>query len=225
MKKTLFATALVSLLWSCSVSDKKQLYVDVFESPDIELTKKFQDRLNISLMQLETTDKSIFASDRPYVVTSKEDIFLLDHSQRTIFRFNREGKFINKIYKRGNGPQEYLIAFDIAILDNSIYVLDRSRIQQYDFEGNHIKTIPVLEYSRKIVVTKEGNIAVSGGIHCEYGLTIYNFSGEKIASHFPPEKTFNSPKRPLESNWLASADPSPKALGLRPGITTKLPKR
>ena len=41
----------------------------------------------------------------------------------------------------------------------------------------------------------------------------------------PPEKTFNRPRSPLPSSWLAYADPSPKALGLMPGITTKLPKR
>ena len=41
----------------------------------------------------------------------------------------------------------------------------------------------------------------------------------------PPEKTFNRPSSPLPSSWLAYADPSPRALGLMPGITTKLPKR
>ena len=197
MKNLLFVATLACFLCSCSESNDKdkdkitQIKVDILETPDMEQTKKFQDRLNISLMKLETTDESIFSNVLPTIVTSKEDIFFLDHSQEAIFRFNREGKFINKIYKRGNGPQEYLFALDIAILGNSIYVLDRSRIQQYDFEGNHLNTIPVLRYSRQIVVTKEGNIAVSGGIHCEYGLTIHNSSGEKIASYFPKAKTFN----------------------------------
>ena len=56
-----------------------------------------------------------------------------------------------------------------------------------------------------------------------YGMT----PSAKMAAlpNAPPEKTFNRPRSPLPSNWLASADPSPKALGLIPGITTKLPKR
>ena len=41
----------------------------------------------------------------------------------------------------------------------------------------------------------------------------------------PPENTFNRPRSPLPSSWLAYAEPSPSALGLMPGSTTKLPRR
>ena len=56
-----------------------------------------------------------------------------------------------------------------------------------------------------------------------YGMT----PSAKIAAlpNAPPEKTSNRPRSPLPSSWLAYAEPSPRALGLMPGITTKLPKR
>ena len=56
-----------------------------------------------------------------------------------------------------------------------------------------------------------------------YGIT----PSAKMAAlpNAPPEKTSKRPSSPLSFNWFASADPSPSALGLIPGMTTKLPKR
>ena len=194
MKNLLFVATLACFLCSCSESNKndkiKQIKVDILETPDMEQTKKFQDRLNISLMQLETTDESIFSITRSNIVVNKGNMFFLDKTQNSIFRYNKDGKFICKIDRVGNGPKEYSNAFNITTLGNSIYVLDYTCIQQYDFDGNHINTIPVSDKGRQIVAIKDGNLAVLGGLNSDYALTIYNPRGGIIANYFPNEKNF-----------------------------------
>src|SRR5690606_16674536 len=52
--------------------------------------------------------------------------YLLDIDSNSIFIFNRDGSFHNKISRIGGGPGEYLqiVDFDISKDDNSIWVYD-----------------------------------------------------------------------------------------------------
>jgi hypothetical protein len=56
------------------------------------------------------------------IIIKKNYIYAIDISQKIIFVFDKTGKFISKLNKRGEGPDEYLSMGPVFIDDNEEYV-------------------------------------------------------------------------------------------------------
>jgi len=73
------------------------------------------------------------------------NIYILDRSAaKSLFVFNKDGRFIRKIGSMGQGPGEYISLSDFTLdTDNGfIYLLDfGNRIHKYRFDGKFIHTI------------------------------------------------------------------------------------
>ena len=62
---------------------------------------------------------------------------------KSIFVFNHEGKFLNRISRLGNGPGEYLLINHVAINDNNqVCILDniKARVTLFDISGKFISS-------------------------------------------------------------------------------------
>ena len=100
----------------------------------------------VSIIPLETNEDCLIGYISKIKIVDQH-IFVLDsHKARCLFVFNKEGKFIRKIGKTGNGPGEYNTPTDFTIdRDNQIvYVLDNDlqRINKYDLAtGRFINAI------------------------------------------------------------------------------------
>lgn len=97
---------------------------------------------DLNFVQLEVTDKSMIREIMDIEV-SDEYILVKDISEG-VFLFSRDGKFLNSIGKKGNGPQEYL-AIVQSILDdkNREVVLYTTRgIKIYGLDGLYKRAIP-----------------------------------------------------------------------------------
>ena len=156
------------------------------ESPK-ESIDRFLAGMEIQLLPLESGDDILFKGSGSTIHLDGDDIFLLDASQQTIFRFGRDGKFKNKIFRKGQGAEEYNVLFNIALSDNKIYGLDNMKIQLYDYEGHYIKTIPLKNNGRQIAVTKDGTIAVASNYIQPYQLTVYHPDGT-VFEYLPSNK-------------------------------------
>ena len=73
------------------------------------------------------------------VKVAGESVFVLDRTQ-TLFRFDRNGRFINRIGNRGEGPEDYVGTVDMEVDDRQevVYVFDiyRHKLLEYDWSGN-----------------------------------------------------------------------------------------
>ena len=82
------------------------------------------------------------------VKVSDENIFVLDRSQR-LFRFDKSGRFLNLIGKKGSGPEEYVGAVNFEIDDKKdiVYLLDihRHKMMQYSTAGKYMGSLAVPE--------------------------------------------------------------------------------
>ena len=156
------------------------------ESPK-ESIDRFLAGMEIRLLPLESGDSILFKGSGSTIHLADDDIFLLDASQRTIFRFGRDGKFKNKIFRNGQGPEEYNVLFNMALFDNKVYALDNTKIQLYDYEGNYLKTVPLKNDGRQIAVTKDGTIAVASNYIQPYQLTVYHPDGT-VFEYLPSNK-------------------------------------
>jgi hypothetical protein len=77
-----------------------------------------------------------------------ENIFISTRSEG-LLRFNHQGRFINRIGRRGNGPAEYIRATSFT-LDNEhkmIFIKAPNKILIFDFDGNFIRDI----YERQVI--------------------------------------------------------------------------
>lgn len=76
---------------------------------------------------------------------TKENIIVFDYEG--CYRFNRKGKFLNKIGKKGNGPGEYTNPMSIVVdtLNRWVYFSDDGfgRFVKYDYSGKYIANLKV----------------------------------------------------------------------------------
>ena len=95
----------------------------------------------IELIQLESDPQSLIGyMDKAMCIG--DSIIILDMSRSSVFLFSPEGRFMNAIGQRGDGPEEYLMCYDIAYnsTTSNISILEpRGTICDYSLSGNFIE--------------------------------------------------------------------------------------
>lgn len=93
---------------------------------------------NIQYLPLETTNDNLISYIHTIKITS-EFIFVRTFNPIALYRFARNGKFLNKIGTLGRGPNEYsyMAGFGVNEQENEVYLyaLEPSRILVYNFDG------------------------------------------------------------------------------------------
>lgn len=181
---TLFMAALSGLfLTGCSQNENiptkaAPVYtIDLQQQNDPVATEHFLSNMEIRLLPLETKDSMYFNGEEAIVHLAGNQLFIHDVAQSKIFRFDNRGKFINLISHKGQGPEEYNVLFNIAIANNTIYGLDRKKIQLYDFEGNYLKSIPLKHEGRQIAVKNDGTIITAVNYLQPFQMSVYHPDG------------------------------------------------
>ena len=121
-------------------------------------------------------------------------IFILDYTQKTLFLFDINGKFISKINAVGRGPGEYhkIGDFYIDSKNRMIEILDGWKIMKYDFSGKYIDGIRFERPVSNFYKTKNGNYWLWTG--SQYvgdntnTLVFANSQGKIIESYYPWDK-------------------------------------
>lgn len=77
------------------------------------------------------------------VLFADSTLFVVDKKQGSIFRFTREGLFLNKIGNRGKAPGEFLGVHHVCIDDEYVYVSDINvrKIHYYMHNGTFVKSL------------------------------------------------------------------------------------
>jgi len=160
LRGKLFFTVLLCCFLFISCSDKNKQDVIFVGEKDFSIKEiQIDNILDIGqiekIMKPETSDDSLFATADRIRIDNEGDIFLLDKSsQHALFRFNQEGKFLNRYGRRGQGPGEYqtIEGFDFDSMGN-IYLLSVYKIIKYKKTGEFLEEekIDVLSGGIKII--------------------------------------------------------------------------
>jgi len=97
----------------------------------------------VDIVPLETTDESLI-NDLTLIEVTDEFIFIYQRKSSEILRFARNGKFLNKIGRKGQGPGEYTYIGGLQIDQNKeeVYAITTANgVLVYDFEGNFKRQI------------------------------------------------------------------------------------
>ena len=118
-------------------ADYPEKRIDIREIADIEY------------IPLEMTDSSLLSRSR---LTMTDDYIVAYNIDGNIIIFNRDGSYSHSFNHCGNGPQEYSSVARVIIDPGNLDIFTQSysglTIQQYDFYGNHIRTITFPEKLR-----------------------------------------------------------------------------
>ena len=166
-----FPLVFLLLLASCH-SDKKQevtqsvttIRVDnIDDAEDIEVTKDKYIK-SFRYIQLET-DTTALIGEMTKILYEDNRIYIMDQSvTKSLFIFDKEGNFINKIYRYGQGPEEYYELTD-AFYDpkeNTINILsfvgrNKYKIMVFDADGKTLlKQLPINLNLAEAMKSKDG---------------------------------------------------------------------
>ena len=108
----------------------------VLEVPSLPLSEA---AVKLEVIPLEVTDEALLSGINHLRVTD-HDIWVSINKSQYIYRFSRTGKYLGKVGKIGQGPQEYIRMSDFIIDDErqEVYIITTvNGIKVYDFEGNY----------------------------------------------------------------------------------------
>ena len=136
---------------------------------DVERTgKPFVDAvLSVEMIPLEADDAHLLGSRIGFCLLD-DSYLLFDRQNIKIFRYSLDGRFLNEVGRRGNGPGEYLSLRSVQVLDGRIHVFSLPDTEQvYSPEG-------------ALLEQKTGVPVSFGAFRLETGLlTYYGYSGQK----------------------------------------------
>lgn len=99
----------------------------------------YADTSAYKIIELQTTAESVMGFYDKIIITDSY-VYVLNSEQFSVFIFDLGGKFINKINRRGDGPQEYLFLTDYCVYNDTIHVLDaqKQRVQKYNVNADYL---------------------------------------------------------------------------------------
>ena len=120
-------------------TSKNEIRIDLYsayqnKAPILQISQFAED---IEFIPLETNEKCLLDDYLKNIIVTKDDIIVFDYNG--CYRFNRNGKFLNKIVTKGNGPGEYTKPMSIVVdtLNHWVYFSDyhSGRFVKYDYSG------------------------------------------------------------------------------------------
>lgn len=196
MKKYIFnLIVLFTCLISCKKTEKdypvvfdnvKTIKVDIEKEP---VAGNFNEYFSSSkIIPLETNENSIFSKiDRISLFDNK--IYILDRKLNSVFVFNDEGRFLNKIQKIGRGPQEYISLTDFSIDENKkqiiLYTDSPYKILIYNNRGEFIKENSLSKLYSNIGVSGNKIVLLNNMTNRKHMLFEYNLDTGTKKSFLP----------------------------------------
>lgn len=139
---------------------------------------------SIEYIPLEDSENCLLSTDLQVIVTSQY-IFVHDFKMKMVYRFNKAGKYLNSIGRRGQGPGEYINVFGIYADDVSqeCFLLEpySNRINVYDYDGAFKRAIHVKAAPSKMVKLGDNYLLNHNLMDVnKYELTMINPQGKTI---------------------------------------------
>jgi len=136
--KVLFLIGIILLCVSCKDSSKRTIGSEVYKVNLNDVVNPFDEVFSkAEIIPLETSELGLL-SDMQKINMVGGNLYIYDFMFQTLTVFDQTGKFIQRIGKRGQGPEDYLNMYDcyIDIGKKKIYSLSVfGTIKQYQIDG------------------------------------------------------------------------------------------
>jgi hypothetical protein len=151
---------------------------------------------SIRFVRLETTDNSLIGRVDKIIVTDDRFVILDASIAKMVFVFDKNGKFLNRIGKNGNGPGEYDEPDDIVYdkYNDELLILcaNKKTIMRFNFDGNFIDDIKTDWWASSIMVVAPNtyllylnNISQKNSYSDRHNILVINEKGNVLKELFP----------------------------------------
>lgn len=139
-----FKVLVFLLLLSCAQSSENEIEIPFANGVEnIREINVSEIALDVRYIALETNSDCLLGRDLYDISLGEKYLFVRDDSD--LYQFTLGGKFIRKIGKKGQGPNEYLMISSVKYNDQKeeIYMNDllSGKIKVYSFDGDFIRDI------------------------------------------------------------------------------------
>ena len=176
----------------------------------IDLTGNLNQESNIFLSDIATdieyvpleTSQGNFLQDVSEFTVSKKYILIYDRRQNKVFLFNRQGGFITKIGRSGQGPGEFNRPDQVYISkdESVIYILNWKKILKFNPDGEYLETINLDPGARKMLEWQDGlllSYPFPASVDFQgYSFGLFDLDGNLIERLFPPGISIVNTDRP-----------------------------
>lgn len=136
--------------------------IKIIKNPEKPLYGKIALELEKDLVIGDSSDQNTLFYYRISADTDRQgNIFIWDPNSFRIQKFDKTGKFLQTIGRKGEGPGEFMEPFSLTfkVDDNgNLFVKDSAKIHFFDAHGRFQKFIPVSTNTRQFMIMAEGNI-------------------------------------------------------------------
>lgn len=177
MKKQtiLFTYSLITcFIISCSNYENNEKSVIKLNPNDAKKTINLSEIVDtISYIRLETIKESQMIKVGEIVIKEK-NIYCLDYGQKAIFIFAIDGRFLKKLEKQGDGPDQY------RKLDKFLVNEDETEIEIFDYRGENSRIITYSIDSLSFISERPIFLPISNSMRKEKNNNTYYFSTQQI---------------------------------------------
>lgn len=180
-------TTIVKNIDSIEVLEKNIFPIYIDKTKDYEDRKfiNLQDIADVEYVKFETTDDCLLKdkSSLTGVYFDENNIFI-STSDDNVLRFDKDGKFINSIGKRGAGPNEInlMINYKIDTRTKEIYLLDVSsrKFVVFDYDGKFKRSFKIKNYADNFCIVNDSTLLCTNNkpVRFPIAYTISMNSGE-----------------------------------------------
>lgn len=153
---------------------------------NLEVAMKMEKRILLSELSdslecvfLETNDSSLLGNRAYLLYANRENLFI--KSGNVVYRFDQEGRFLNKIGQRGNAPEEYNSIHSASIDEDNerlLFYVGQKKVQFWGYDGSFQEEI-YLQIESEITFTNllnKGKIIAEGRRYLDAGLETYIYT-------------------------------------------------
>lgn len=119
---------------------------------------------SVRFIPLETNEKCLITKiDK--LTRYKSDYYVLDKDQEMIFHYDKEGHYLGKLDRKGNGPEEYSFLIDFQIENDKLYALSyvRKEIMIYQLpDFSYVDKIPLSDVYTSFLMDKKHTYLFTG---------------------------------------------------------------
>ena len=183
MKKYNLIILIFLIAFSCKNPEEKHK-----ELITIENALNYKDNTmvfdDVRFVKFDNNPEALFGSNVKLNIYNGK-IYVLDYqtqgsyyqTQGSLLCFDGQGNFINKIGKKGKGPEEYLSLYDFGLKEDTIELLTRngnkSSIYKYLPNGAFINKLELGQRATDFEFTPEGNYLINTGYSHNDSCRIY----------------------------------------------------
>lgn len=158
-----------------------------------KINEKVAFKENLSLGEEEGEEFLMFHTELDLAVDSELNIYVLDIRNKRLLKFNKEGNFIWKTGRKGQGPGEFRNPSEVVLSPSEeIWVLDLpTLIHLFDAQGKYKRTINLKGRCNNFYFLPDGRLFISRTTRGQMGIAAdyYSIEGE-LLEKFPDEYRF-----------------------------------